>query len=155
MGKIFPFGDNWIENKNLVELLSLQDVDGLDPGLKLSDFIQEKKWNLHKLQQTIPNQLIIEKIIGIPLPNVEARDELFWGFTSSGIFSIQSAMSLTQGSSADIRPTWDYKWIWAIDTMPKIKIFLWQMCHNALRYEERCSKGVAMSTLYVHYVFMT
>jgi len=72
--------DNWIENKNLVELLSLQDVDGLDPSLKLSDFIQEKKWNLHKLQQTIPNQLILEKINGIPLSNVDARDELYWGF---------------------------------------------------------------------------
>ena len=27
---------------------------------------------------------------------------------------------------------WQFRWIWRIDTMPKIKIFLWQMCHNAL-----------------------
>ena len=27
---------------------------------------------------------------------------------------------------------WPFKWIWKIDTMPTNKIFLWQMCHNAL-----------------------
>ena len=25
-----------------------------------------------------------------------------------------------------------YKLIWKVDTLPKIKVFLWQMCHNAL-----------------------
>ena len=92
--------DNWIENKNLIELLNLQDVDGLDPCMKLSEFIQDKKWNLHKLQQTIHNQLILEKIIGIPLSNVEVRDELYWGLTNSGFFSTQSVVSLIQGSSS-------------------------------------------------------
>jgi len=29
-------------------------------------------------------------------------------------------------------PHWQFKWIWKIDTMPKIQVFLWQMCLNAL-----------------------
>ena len=29
-------------------------------------------------------------------------------------------------------PPWPFKRIWKIDTMPKIEIFLWKMCHNAL-----------------------
>jgi len=124
--------DNWIENQNLIELLNLQDVDGLDPRLKLSEFIQDKKWDFHKLQQTIPNQMILEKIMGIPLTHTETRDELYWALTSSGRFSIQSALSIIQGSTTANSQSWDYKWIWAIDTMPKIKIFLWQICHNAL-----------------------
>ena len=53
---------NWVENKNLIELLNLQDVAGLDPGPKLSDFIQDKKWNFHKLQQFVPNQMILKKL---------------------------------------------------------------------------------------------
>jgi len=101
--------DNWVENKNLIELLNLQDVAGLDPGPKLSDFIQDKKWNFHKLQQLIPNQMILETIIGIPIANAETPDELYWGLTSSGIFSKKSAMSLIQGSSANIRRPWNYK----------------------------------------------
>jgi len=32
-------------------------------------------------------------------------------------------------------PPWPFKWIWKIDTLPKINIFLWQMCHNALPRE--------------------
>ena len=27
---------------------------------------------------------------------------------------------------------WQFKWIWRIDMMPKIKIFFWKMCHNSL-----------------------
>ena len=26
----------------------------------------------------------------------------------------------------------EYKWIWKLDVAPKIRIFLWQICHNAL-----------------------
>ena len=116
--------DNWIENKNLIELLNLQDVDGLDPDLKLSAFIQNKKWNLQKLHQTIHNQVILETISGIPIPNVEVSDQLYRGLTSSGLFSIHSVMALIQGSPTDNWQPWDFKWIWAIDTMPQIKIFL-------------------------------
>ena len=86
----------------------------------------------NKLHQTIHNQLIIEKIIGIPISNVEVRDEIYWGLINSGTFSIQSVMALIQGLPVDNRQPWEFKWIWAIDTMPKIKIFLWQLCHNAL-----------------------
>jgi len=28
--------------------------------------------------------------------------------------------------------TWPFHWIWKLEIMPKIKIFLWQLCHNAL-----------------------
>ena len=51
---------------------------------------------------------------------------------SSGFFTTKSAAWLAQGYSLSNRPPWQCKWIWNIDTMPKIKVFLWQLCHNAL-----------------------
>jgi len=45
---------------------------------------------------------------------------------------MKSASWLAHGfhSAEDIH--WPYHWIWKIDTIPKIQIFLWQMCHKAL-----------------------
>jgi len=93
--------DNWVANQNLVELLNLQDEGGLDPDLKVSAFIQNKQWNLQKLQQIISNQVILETICGIPIPKLEVCDKLYWGLTSSGLFSIQSVMTLIQDNRPD------------------------------------------------------
>jgi len=48
-----------------------------------------------------------------------------------GTFTTRSVTWLALEPSKE-EPPWSFKWIWNIDTMPKIKIFLWQMCHNAL-----------------------
>jgi len=42
--------DNWIRNHNLIQLLGIEDVSILDPGLTVSAFISNKRWNIDKLQ---------------------------------------------------------------------------------------------------------
>jgi len=43
---------------------------------------------------------------------------------------------------------WPYHWIWKIDTMPKIQIFLWQMCHKALSVTRLLNaRGVNMDAI--------
>ena len=29
-------------------------------------------------------------------------------------------------------PSWEFRWIWRLDIMPKLKVFLWQLCHASL-----------------------
>jgi len=59
-------------------------------------------------------------------------DSFCWGLNGSGEFTTKSATWLAHGSDVSQQPSWQFKWIWHIKTMPKIKIFLWQVCHNAL-----------------------
>jgi len=59
-------------------------------------------------------------------------DSFCWGYTGSGDFSTKSATWKTHDNIATDQPIWQYKWIWKLDIMPKIRIFLWQLCHNAL-----------------------
>ena len=55
--------DNWIENRNLLGLLEIEDHHTVDLDLKVSEFIEDKNWNTHKLSQYIRNQDIVHKII--------------------------------------------------------------------------------------------
>jgi len=48
-----------------------------------------------------------------------------------GGFTTNSATWLAHDHPQE-EPPWPFKRIWKVDTMPKIKIFLCQMCHNAL-----------------------
>ena len=76
---------------------------------------------------------IIQKIIGVGLPIIDTDDSFCWGLNSSGYFTTKSATWLAPGNRVSEQPPWQHKWIWSINTMPKIKVFfLWQLCHSTL-----------------------
>ena len=60
--------DNWIENRNLLDLLEREDHDTVDLELRVSDFIEDNQWHGHKLNLYLQNHDIVQKIIGIPIP---------------------------------------------------------------------------------------
>ena len=70
---LFRF-DNWIENHNLCDLLDLERGAIPNPDSRVSDFLQNRNWDLGKLLQFINNQAIIYKIIGIMLPFTAMKD---------------------------------------------------------------------------------
>jgi len=41
--------DNWIDNKNLIQHLDIQDDSCLDPWIKVSEFIINGPWDIQKL----------------------------------------------------------------------------------------------------------
>ena len=47
-------------------------------------------------------------------------------------FSTKCATWRAHGNIGRDLTVWQLKWIWKLDIMPKIKIFLWQLCHKAL-----------------------
>ena len=83
--------DNWIENRNLLELLEIEDHDAVDLDLKVSEFIEDKHWNGHKLNLYLRNQDIVHKIFGIPIPISDIEDSFCWGLSITGIFTTNSA----------------------------------------------------------------
>ena len=123
--------DNWIENRSILEILAVDDPDSLDLNTTVSHFIENKQWNVSKLHSYLRNPALVQKILGLPIPLTDIKDSFCWGLSTSGAFTTKTASWLAHGHVHN-DALWPYKGIWKLDIMPKIKIFLWQMCHNAL-----------------------
>ncbi|KAL5764705.1 hypothetical protein ACOSQ2_017299 [Xanthoceras sorbifolium] len=82
--------------------------------------------------------VIKDSILKIPLSLGDCVDSLIWHFDKNGEYSVKSGyrvaaqekLSLTGSSSSP-----DSKWwlaLWNLNIPPKIKIFIWRVCHNAI-----------------------
>ena len=119
------WSDNWIENKNLIDIIHADEATIPRPHAKVSEFIQhDRTWNITALAATLGNHPILKAIHGIIIPAHTKPDTFCWGLNTSGNFSTKSAMWIAHDQSIHELPDWDFKWIWKTNTMPKIKIFL-------------------------------
>ena len=92
MGRIYFFWqDNWIENRSLLEIMEIENYDTIDLNLKVSEFIENNRWNTQKLCQYISKNEVINKILGIHIPTSGIKDTFCWGLSSSGEFTMKSA----------------------------------------------------------------
>jgi len=129
--KIRFWEDNWLADQNLLQLLNRSIHSVSLPDTKVSDFITaNKRWDMFKLNQVIHDSTILRKILGLDIPISNMADLVCWGLHSSGEFSTKSATWLAHGTQLLSRQDWVYKWIWKLDIMPKLQIFLWQIFHN-------------------------
>jgi len=124
--------DNWCAEDNLVSLLNKDPSSVPDIDIKVSAFISpDRQWDSVKLNQYVPSE-VIQMIQGIPLPTTNVADSFCWGYSSSGNFTTKSATWIAHDNIPRGQPKWKYHWIWRLDVAPKIKVFLWQLCHNSL-----------------------
>ena len=101
--------------------------------MTVSDFIlPNRNWNIEKLKRSLNNHRSIKNIQGITISSHDMKDWSCWGLNSSGKFSTKSATWMAHDPQSFHNYNWIHKWIWKIDTMPKIKVFLWQVCHKAI-----------------------
>ena len=124
--------DSWCFEDSLVNKLNLDRSSVQEADIKVSAFITpDRQWDLSKLRHYVPHG-VLQQIQGIPLPYTDVEDSFCWGHTGSGIFSTKSATWRAHENIDRNQPDWQFKWIWKLDILPKIKIFLWQLCHKAL-----------------------
>ena len=69
--------DNWVDNCNLVDLLSLHSTPLPNPNCMVNEFINDDKtWKLQALRQVINDEHIVQKVLGIPLPFFDIEDSI-------------------------------------------------------------------------------
>jgi len=75
--------DNWIEDRNLVDIMEIAEESISQPDLKVGDFItQQSQWDILRLKIVLNSHPIIEKIQGIPITMYETEDSFCWGLNS-------------------------------------------------------------------------
>ena len=132
--------DNWCAQDNLVNMLHRQDVSLLDTSLLVSHFISPtKEWDLSKLRQVVDED-ILKLILATPIPFNPILDSVCWGLSGNGLFSTKSATWAAHDLNLVASPSWPFHWIWHLDIMPKLKLFLWQLCHASLPTRGTLSK---------------
>lgn len=134
---IRPFDDPWIPGIGSGRLSSR--------GLwiaSVKDFILPgQRWNIHLLRQkALPYE--VEQILKIPLPSTPEPDIRFWRHDQSGCFTVKSAYRLDTGfyqqpphSVSYAEEHW-WRSMWKLPLPPKVRIFLWQACREAIAVPE-------------------
>ena len=124
--------DIWCAEESIAAMLHLDPDTLADPNKLVQDFITpDKQWDMSKLESLLPSH-IRQKIHRIPIPITDVADSFCWGYSGSGGFTTKSATWKAHDNIPKAQPVWKFHWLWKLDVMPKIKIFLWQLCHNAL-----------------------
>uniref|UniRef100_A0A803PHZ6 Reverse transcriptase domain-containing protein n=1 Tax=Cannabis sativa TaxID=3483 RepID=A0A803PHZ6_CANSA len=126
--------DPWIPGHDEFKLIYFSG----EPSTPVSTYIHDTmEWNLPLLHEDFA-QIDIDRILTTPLSFYQSTDRLFWHHTTNGLYSVKSGFHLAssisekhQESSSDDHKSW-WKYFWALQIPPKVKIFAWKVVQNAL-----------------------
>ncbi|KAL5738018.1 hypothetical protein ACOSP7_030779 [Xanthoceras sorbifolium] len=127
--------DPWIPRASTFRLFSSAPLEDLKVASLISP--SSHSWDLTKLDQVFV-AADRDSILEIPLSLADCNDSLIWHFDKNGEYSVKSGYRVAaqeklslKGSSSCL----DSKWwlaLWNLNIPPKIKIFIWRVCLNAI-----------------------
>ncbi|XP_074318329.1 uncharacterized protein LOC141655135 [Silene latifolia] len=134
------WGDAWVVSNQMGRVITPQPPGHAD--MRVADLLIDggKAWN---------GQLIDDIFLGfegariknIRLSESAINDEWFWCAEKDGVFSVRSAYRLLAGGSDFLevggvsnweREKWLWTRLWKIPVWPRVKLFFWQLCSEAL-----------------------
>ena len=108
---------------------------------KVSDcFLENRQWNMALLRELVPEH-IVSAISSLFIPMSVHRDKLVWGLSPDGEYSVKTGALLAQGLLPSPPENVEFRWIWTLDVVPKIKNFLWKLCNDGLPTKDRLEKS--------------
>lgn len=121
--------DRWL---SLGPLYQYALIDLFEEMLQMNvgDFLEEGVWDFNCLRECLPLH-IIQLILSVHASfNGSGADRCIWQFMPNGSFSVKSAYSSFLPTEALVK--WDWQFIWGLLLPPKVKTFLWIVCHQKL-----------------------
>ncbi|KAK3204299.1 hypothetical protein Dsin_018345 [Dipteronia sinensis] len=147
---ISVFKDRWIPRPNTFKTITP------DPGhdLCVADLLLRnyRGWDVDKLRRAL---LSVDKgiVLSIPISWSGGSDSLAWRFDKRGVYTVQSGyrLALSQKVSASaytssIAHHW-WETFWRLKLPPKVKVFVWRACWNALPSLENLWKRKVIGSL--------
>lgn len=132
-GSAVSFWDDvWVGPEPLSRVVGVPPAP-IPASASVSDLVADGSWNIALLSVVLPAGLV-DEIRAIPIPlDAQVDDELFWGASTTGSFTVRSAYDILRDVdfSAD-RDSGKWNWIWQLPSSEKIKHFIWLIVHNRL-----------------------
>ena len=76
----------------------------------------------------------------------EKEDTLAWKYSKDGDFSATSAYDLASAKDKGLQ-SFSGKWLWKLDTLPKIKHFIWLCFHHSVPVRQILNtRGISCNT---------
>ena len=121
---------NWLSKgllQNLIHGPLIQDAIHLE----IKDVLTDTSWDW----SLVPLDLRLDiksSIQAIPTPiTSRGRDRISWMGNLRGTFNLRSAYSIAMGTETNMVAR-DFGWIWKLNTLPRIKTFLWMCDHESI-----------------------
>lgn len=116
---------------------------------ELMDF-ETEQWNASLLHNLFDEQTT-QEILAIPINRQISKDELIWTGSKDGAFTVKSGYNTLREretasfakenpSSSHQTPRKQWNALWKMQTSPKVRIFIWNVCQNAVPSKENLWK---------------
>ena len=105
------------------------------------------RWDWSKIPFNLPLG-IRDEIQATPIPLIARNnDKLAWKYSPKGSFDMGSAYLIASNlMEAD---SFAGSWIWKLQTLPRIQMFIWRCMHNSIAVKEVVAKrGILIDTSY-------
>ncbi|GKV23775.1 hypothetical protein SLEP1_g33471 [Rubroshorea leprosula] len=123
--------DIWVGDKPLYEV-ALSPVLPTLMDTPVSHAINSTRdWDANWLRNLLPNNVVAQILATPILAFQQQEDTVFWNGSLDGTFSTKSAFKLLQQQHVVLtqqRESW--RWIWILQCIEKIKLFVWLLCKN-------------------------
>ena len=97
--------------------------------LEVKDFMMDTGWDWGKIPFKLPIE--VKRLIqATPVMLSKGVDKLAWSGSPKGTFDLKSAYRIVMGDEC-IEP-FSAHWIWKVNTLPRIRTFLWKCAHNSI-----------------------
>ncbi|KAL5788264.1 hypothetical protein ACOSP7_005213 [Xanthoceras sorbifolium] len=127
--------DPWIPRASTFRPFSTAPLEDLKVASLISP--SSHSWDLAKLDQVFV-AADRDSILEIPLSFGDCNDSLIWHFDKNGEYSVKSGYRVAAQEKLSFKGSSscpDSKWwlaLWNLNIPPKIKIFVWRVCLNAI-----------------------
>lgn len=114
-------------------------------SLKVKDVVTLETWNWSTIPFVLPPE-IRDEIQAVPIPLISrSKDNLARKYSPKGSFDMKSAYLLaTNLMEAE---SFSGTWIWKLQTLPRIQIFIWRCMRNSIVVKESlASRGIPLVT---------
>ncbi|XP_056698192.1 uncharacterized protein [Spinacia oleracea] len=128
--------DSWVPN---VQVSFRDSVHESDYPTLVSSLINPRSyaWDVSVVRRLFDNSTA-NAILSLERPSVPMDDFVYWKFTPAGLFSVKSTYVALEDKGSysalhllSIPVSW-WKRFWGLHILPKFKIFIWKLLHNAL-----------------------